>query len=95
MSNPAESQRNGDHAALTLPAAEQRIAELERELAALRAEHAALQERYKRDRALLDSYMLEGMPRSEAEYQEMVANARPFRELLDELEQKYGLSETP
>jgi hypothetical protein len=95
MSNPGESDRNGARDLLTLSAAEQRIAELERELATLRDRHAALQQKYDRDHDILVSYMLEGMPRDEAEYREMVAHARPFRDLLEELEREHGLSDTP
>lgn len=63
-----------------------RITELESEVARLRAENEKLH-------ILSDAYLLEGLPRTEEEYRGMVASARPFRELLQELEAKHGVAE--
>jgi hypothetical protein len=86
MSNPTEPVLNGKH-----DAASSRIAELEAENSRLRDENARLHARAEINKTLSDAYLLQGLPRTPEEYREMVAEARPFRELLEELERKHGL----
>lgn len=86
MSNATESVLNGKHDVSAL-----RIAELEAENERLRAENQRLSQRVLADSAIRDAYFLQGLPRNQEEYREMVANARPFRELMAELEKKHGL----
>ncbi len=84
MSNTVESERNGKH-----EVSASRIAELEAEVARLRSENEKLNQRVQADSVIREAYLLQGMPRSKEEYREMVAKARPFRELLEELEKKH------
>lgn len=95
MSNPAESDRNGARGVLTLPAAEQRIAELEAEVIRLRGELAASRQQHAVDRALLVAHIVDDMPKTEEEFLRLVREGRSLRELLDELEHEFGLDRQP
>ena len=84
MGNPADTERNGEHDMLTPIAAQELIAELEAENQRLRRELESLQELYNGDRALLDSYMNERLPKTEEEFLRLASEGPTFRELLDE-----------
>lgn len=71
-------------------ALERRLRELERENVGLRKELADLRTAYERDKEILDALMLSGMPRTEEEFREMIANSYSFSDLIRELEQNTG-----
>lgn len=67
-----------------------RLAELERENARLRAELALSEARRAEERQLLDSYILDTLPRTDAEFAALIADSRPSDEVFAELEQEFG-----
>jgi hypothetical protein len=95
MGNPTGNEFNGKTDVLAPESALQRIAELEAENLSLREEIVKLCRRSIAEEALREAYLMEGMPRDEEEYQEMVANARPVRNLIAELERELRLDRTP
>src|SRR5437764_2049630 len=88
---PGGDGQNGPGDSSSRDALLQRVHELERENATLKADLAALQKRHDTDRDLLLSMIISELPQNEAEYQEMVAKSRSLSDLLREMETKFGL----
>ena len=62
-------------------------------MAKLRSENERLTQRSTADSAILEAYFLKGLPRSQEEFREMVVNARPFREMWEELKKKHDVGQ--
>ncbi len=67
-----------------------RLAELELEIARLRAELAHSEARRAEERRLLDSYIRDTLPRTDAEFAALVADSRPSDEVFADLEHEFG-----
>ena len=87
---PMGGGANGTPEASTPAAPDQHIKALEQENARLRNELTELRARHDRDRELLGALLLEGMPRDEKEFQEMLANSVSFSDVLRQFEQEFG-----
>ncbi len=68
----------------------ERLAELERENARLRAELAAAEARLNSERKALQTYILDSLPKTDEEMVRLLADSRPAEEVFAELEREFG-----
>ena len=69
---------------------ELRMRQLEKENATLRAELTDVKAKHAFDKELLMAHSLRDMPRTKEEFDEMLAKAVSFDDILSELQEKYG-----
>ncbi len=81
MSNPTEPVLNGKHEATAA-----RIAELEAENARLRTELAESRRLQELDRECLVAHIMDDLPKSEAEFLQLMGEGPTLKELLKELQ---------
>lgn len=86
MANPTETERNGKHDA---HAAQARIRELEAENERLRATLAEMAKQRSVDLALLHSYTIDQLPKTEEELLRIAREGTSFKEMLNELFTKH------
>jgi septation ring formation regulator EzrA len=67
-----------------------RVRELEAENARLRARLATVESKLKEEQRLLNTYILDTLPKTDDEMLQLLADSRPSEEVFAELEREFG-----